>query len=89
MRSVYFLLGGALLLAMSHGAIRLITSNAPDSARLACVLFLMLWFVVCAFNLWLGVARAGYPLTVEIPVFLLQFLVPAALTVLVQWRWVR
>jgi hypothetical protein len=67
----------------------LITSNPPDSAQLACVLFLMLGFVVCAFNLWLGVARAGYPLTVEITVSLLQFLVPAALAVLLQWLWAR
>jgi hypothetical protein len=41
------------------------------------------------FNLWVGVARAGYPLADEIPFFLVVFAVPAGATALLWWEFSR
>jgi hypothetical protein len=40
-------------------------------------------------NMWLGVAKAGYSVADEAPVFLLVFAVPAAVALLVWWRVAR
>ena len=37
-------------------------------------------------NLWVGVARAGYSVGEEMPIFLLIFAVPAAAAVLARWK---
>jgi hypothetical protein len=36
--------------------------------------------------MWVGVARAGYSVAEELPIFLLIFGVPAALAILLKWR---
>jgi hypothetical protein len=48
--------------------------------------FIGLWFVAALVNLWVGVARAGYPLAVEAPIFLIVFGVPAAIALFVGWK---
>jgi len=45
-----------------------------------------LWFIAAAVNMWIGVARAGYSFMEELPIFLLIFLLPATVAVLVKWR---
>ncbi|MEK7728854.1 MAG: hypothetical protein AAB354_10605, partial [candidate division KSB1 bacterium] len=44
-------------------------------------------FLAAAANMWVGVARAGYSVQEELPIFLLIFLVPAAVALLVRWKW--
>jgi hypothetical protein len=46
------------------------------------VLFLAVWLAIAATNMWLGVANAGYSVSVEFPIFALIFAVPAATAVL-------
>ena len=52
--------------------------------KTAALVFIVLWFVAAAVNMYLGVARAGYGFTEELPVFLLIFIVPAALAFFLQ-----
>jgi hypothetical protein len=40
-----------------------------------------------AANLWVGVSKAGYTVTEELPIFLLIFLLPAAVAVVIRWKW--
>lgn len=40
--------------------------------------FLPLWFLGAAINMYIGVSRAGYSVKEELPVFAVVFLVPAA-----------
>ena len=40
--------------------------------------FVALWLAAAGFNMWVGVAKAGYSVGDELPVFLLLFGVPAA-----------
>jgi hypothetical protein len=42
--------------------------------------------VAAAANLWLGVSSAGCSFGEELPIFLLIFLLPAAVAVFVRWK---
>jgi hypothetical protein len=52
----------------------------------ATAIFLGLWFVIAAVNMWIGVARAGYPVTEELPILLLIFGLPAIAAIVLRWR---
>ena len=86
MRTGLFLLSGVLLLAAAFLLAKLFSSNYPSAPRAAFVGFLLLWFVVAAFNMWVGVAKAGYSAGEELPIFLLIFAVPAILAALIKWK---
>ena len=49
-------------------------------------LFLPLWFAGALINLWIGVARTGYTVMEEAPIFLVVFGVPAAIALFVGWK---
>ena len=55
----------------------------------AALVFVGLWLVAAAVNLWFGVARAGYSVSEEIPFFFVVFLIPAAVALFVWWRYSR
>jgi hypothetical protein len=48
--------------------------------------FLPLWFVGAGINMYLGVKKAGYSVSEELPMFLLVFSVPAAAALLIWWK---
>ena len=48
-------------------------------------LFLPLWFAGALINLSIGVARAGYTVMEEAPIFLVVFGVPAVASLLILW----
>lgn len=74
-------MAGALILA------RLFTPEIPSARSWALGLALSGWFLLTAFNLWIGVSRAGYSVREELPVFLLLFLVPGVLAWIAR-RWI-
>ena len=82
--------GGVLLLALCLFVGRALAGAQP-SAGLAsgARVFLVLWLIAAAVNLWFGVARAGYTLAEEAPIFLVVYGVPAAVAVLILWRMAR
>jgi hypothetical protein len=86
MRTALFLLVGFLLLAASLILGKQFVENYPAAMTIATVVYVALWFVIAAFNMWTGVAKAGYSFAEELPVFALLFLVPAVAAVLVRWR---
>lgn len=86
MRTAITLAGGLVLWGVSLGLARLIGGASAAAATTATVAFVAVWLVVAAVNLWLGVAKAGYTVREELPIFLLIFLVPAAVAVLVRWK---
>lgn len=55
----------------------------------AALLFLPIWFALSLTNLWLGVSRAGYSVSEEMPIFLAVFGVPAALGLGAWWFFSR
>jgi hypothetical protein len=86
MRTGLFLLAGFLLLAAALLLGRLFSANYPAAATLATGLFVAAWFVIAGANMWVGVARAGYSVAEELPIFALIFGVPAAVAIILKWK---
>ena len=91
MRTGLFLLAGLLLLAAAFLLGRLFSSHYPGAASVATVAYVAVWLIVAGVNMWVGVAKAGYAASDELPIFLLIFGVPAAaaIWVFLQARTVR
>jgi len=88
MRTTLFLVAGLLLLAASALLGRLFSANFPGATLAATVAYVALWFVIAGANLWIGVAKAGYSVTEELPIFLLIFGLPAAAAIVLKWKFI-
>jgi hypothetical protein len=86
MRTALFLVSGFLLLGAFLLLGKLFSGQLAEASRVATWGFVFIWLLVAAANMWLGVAKAGYPAMDELPIFLLIFGVPAVLAVLLKWR---
>jgi hypothetical protein len=87
MRSALIILGGFLLWALCLVAAQMAANLNARSASIATAAFAGLWFLAAAFNMWMGVARAGYSFVEELPIFLLIFSVPVIVAVIVKFKW--
>src|SRR5258706_9685558 len=85
-RTVLFLVAGLLLLAAVLLLAKLFSPNYPDALRFATIGYVALWLIIAGANMWVGVAKAGYSVTDELPIFLLLFGVPAAVAVVLKSR---
>ena len=54
----------------------------------ATLIFVVLWLGVAGANMWVGVAKAGYSLNEELPIFLLIFGVPTIVAIVLMWRFI-
>ncbi|HKP57280.1 MAG TPA: hypothetical protein VJV78_11200 [Polyangiales bacterium] len=63
--------------------------GGPESRADATLVFLPLWFVGAAVNLYIGVAQAGYPFIEEAFMFVPVFGIPAAAALLLRRRWLE
>jgi len=86
MRTAIIILGGFALWAACLGIAKLLASSSTSSMTTATTVFVALWFVAAAANMWIGVSQAGYSFKEELPIFLLIFLLPAAVAVFVKWK---
>jgi hypothetical protein len=77
---------GCALLAVLLIAARLIDGGTQAHLVRACELFIVLWFLGAAINMWVGVVKAGYSVAEEAPVFLVVFGVPAVVALWIWWR---
>jgi hypothetical protein len=90
MHTVKVIAGGFVLLALCLLAGRLVGGPAPAvGVAGAARLFIPLWLVAAAINLWIGVSKAGYTVAEEAPIFLVVFAVPAAVALLLVWTFSR
>ncbi len=48
--------------------------------------FIPVWLVVALVNMWVGVSKAGYTVSQELPILLVVFVVPTAFAALVAWQ---
>jgi len=86
MRIALFLIAGLLLLGAALLLGRLFSSHYPGATFVATIAYVALWLIIAGANMWVGVAKAGYSVTEELPIFLLIFGVPAAAAILLKWR---
>ncbi|HEY8258646.1 MAG TPA: hypothetical protein VIG08_13400 [Gemmatimonadales bacterium] len=78
--------GGFVLLVLCLLVARLTGgASAAGAIATAVQVFIPLWLVAAGVNLWIGVAKAGYTLAEEAPIFLVVFAVPAAADLVVWW----
>jgi hypothetical protein len=52
----------------------------------AALYFLPLWLIGAGINMYVGVKSAGYTVSEEAPVFLIEFALPALVALLVWWK---
>jgi hypothetical protein len=65
---------------------RLFSANYPGATTLATILYVALWVAIAGANMWVGVARAGYSVAEELPIFALIFGIPAAVAIVLKWK---
>jgi hypothetical protein len=87
MRTAIIILCGFLLWAACIAAAKLVPGSTGSSLTTATIVFIVIWFFAAAANLWVGVSKAGYAFTEELPIFLLIFLLPAVVAAVVRWKW--
>jgi hypothetical protein len=86
MRTALFLLAGLFLMAAALILAKLLTPEVPAARQCLLGLAVTAWLALTAFNLWVGVSKAGYSFREELPVFLLLFGVPVVFALLAH-RW--
>jgi len=86
MRTLMIILGGFALLGVCVAASRWFAGSGATSMGFAVKVFIPIWLAVAAYNMWVGVARAGYTVAEELPIFLLIFGLPAAVALLLWWK---
>ena len=84
MRTLIIIGIGFALLGLCLGAGWL--AGGAAKLKLAALVFVGLWFIAAAVNMYVGVARAGYSFMEELPIFLLIFAVPSIAAVLLRWK---
>jgi hypothetical protein len=86
MRTLIIIVIGFVLWAACLGIAKLLASASGPSMTVATVAFVVIWFVVAAANMWIGVSRAGYSFQEELPIFLLILVLPSAVATFVKWK---
>ena len=78
--------GGFVLLAVCLLIGRWVGGPTPGTGlATAAKVFMPLWLVAAGINMWLGVAKAGYSVADEAPIFLVVLAVPVAVALIVLW----
>jgi hypothetical protein len=86
MRTVSIILGGFVLLGIFLAAARFLGDGGVRPMLIAAQFFIPVWLAAAVFNMWMGVARAGYSVAEETPIMLLIFALPAACAGLAWWK---
>jgi hypothetical protein len=60
--------------------------NQPAAIARAALIFIALWAVGAGINMWLGVSKAGYSVSEELPMFFVVFGVPVVIALIAWWR---
>ena len=86
MRTSLFLITGFLLLGVCVLLAKLFSPHYSGASGVATTAYVVLWLIIAAFNMWVGVTKAGYSVSEELPVFLLIFGVPALAAAVLKWK---
>jgi hypothetical protein len=84
MRTALIILTGFVVWGLCLGVGKMIGARGAMGAATA--IFCVVWLIVAGVNMWMGVTKAGYSFREELPIFLVIFLVPAIVAVVVKWK---
>ena len=82
MHTVMVVTAGVALLALCALGARVL--GGRSAAATAALVFVPIWLIAAGVNMYIGVARAGYTVAAEAPIFLVVFGIPAAMALLVR-----
>ena len=77
MHTFYVIAGGLLLLGIFAAFAGALSGVYPTVRGRLLLAFVPVWLACAAFNMWVGVSRAGYSVGDELPIFLIVFAIPA------------
>lgn len=86
MRTALIILGGFALLGIMLLAGRWLGGDSGKAMVVAAQIFIPVWLAAAGLNMWVGVAKAGYSVSEELPIFLLIFALPAAAAAFAWWK---
>lgn len=86
MRTAIIIVAGFVLWGLCLGVAKLAADLNASSATIATLAFIVIWFVLAAVNMWLGISTAGFTFMQELPIFLLIFLLPSVVAALAKWK---
>lgn len=85
MHMLLVILGGVLLLGVFSLFGRLWGADVSGIV-IGAKFFVPVWLVIAVINMWVGVTRAGYTITQELPILLVVFAVPAIVAAVAIWQ---
>ena len=85
MRTAIIILGGLVLLGL-FALIGWRFGGGTRSMVMAAQLFIPVWLVAALINMWIGVSRAGYSVSEELPIFLAILAIPGVVAAFVWWK---
>lgn len=86
MRSILIMVAGIALFGILVLAGPLVGGEPDAAIDTAMKMFLPIWFILSGVNAWYGVRRIGYPVSEEIQIAIVVFLIPAAVACVIWWR---
>ena len=86
MRTAIIIGIGFVALALCYLIGRAMGKPPTAGAILGLQIFIGIWLVAAAVNMWIGVTQAGYSVAEELPIFLLIFGLPAIVAAFIWWR---
>ena len=86
MRSILIMVAGIALFGLTVLAVPLIGGEPDEAVGTATKIVLPCWFILSAVSAWYGVKRIGYPVSEEIQIAIVVFLIPAAMVGVIWWR---
>lgn len=89
MHTVLVLAGGAVLLGVFLLIGRLFGGASSAALAAWALYFVPVWLVASAVNMWIGVKKAGYSFSEELPIFFLVFALPAIVAAALWWWFSR
>lgn len=60
--------------------------SSAGSMALAAKVFMPCWLIIVMVNMWVGVAHAGYSVKDELPILVMNFLVPVIVACIASWQ---
>ena len=76
-------------MAVCLGITRRFVDTNVSPMNKAIVAFVLLWFLAAVMNMWIGVSQTGYSFQEELPIFLVVFLLPSLVAIVVNWQLLR
>ena len=80
------ILGGVSLLIFCLVAGRYLFGGSLATMVTGAKIFIPIWLALAVYNMYMGVAHAGYSVADELPILLVIFAIPAAVAGLVWWK---